>query len=165
MSVPLGEPTLSIIVPCPPESHSCRSAMDECITSILGQDFDSFELCVVEGIDATIRQIPEGSAHTFDGRVRRISGPFTSRAAALNAGLAQARGDWVLVLRTDVAPVRLKRSALTAFVTVAARHSEAGMVYADYERIDSDGERHEIHLSPFHRGRLRETTDFGQVGS
>lgn len=161
MSVHSDQPAVSVIVPWSLESRSCRSAMDECITSILGQDFDSIELIVVNGSDAQTDQPAEGSAHAAERRVHRISGAFASRAAAFNAALADARGDWVLLLRTDVARVRLKRSAVTAFVTVAGRHSEAGMVYADYERVEADGKRHEIHLSAFHRGRLRETTDFG----
>jgi len=135
--------------------------MDEGITSILNQDFDSIEILVVDASDTPIDQPPAASAHASDERVRRITGPFANRAAAFNDALAEARGEWILLLRTDIAPVRLKRSAVTAFVTVAARHSDAGMIYADYERVDADGKRYEIHLSPFHPGRLRETTDFG----
>lgn len=137
--------------------------MDACITSILGQGFDSIELIVLGACDAPTDPLAEGAAHGLDGRIHRIPGPFASRAAAFNAALAKTRGDWVLLLGTDVAPVQLKRSAVTAFLTAAGRHPEAGMVYADYERVEADGKRHEIHLSPFHHGRLRETTDFGRA--
>ena len=100
---------------------------------------------------------------------RHVPGTFTDRAAMFNAGIRAARGEYVLLLFNDRSRVTLKRSAARTMVMAATRgvpdgaRPPAAMVYADYERVNPDGSRHEVHLLDWHAGRLRDTVDFGSV--
>lgn len=109
-------------------------------------------------------------------RVRHVPGTFRNRAAMYNAALNAARGEFLLAVGTESAPVTLRRSAAQTFVIAAQRGSPLstpvsgdtcattiGMVYADYERIDASGQRKDVHLLDWHEGRCRDTTDFGSA--
>ncbi len=95
--------------------------------------------------------------------LRHVPGSFKSRAVMYNAAIRAATGDYVLLVSNDAAQVVLKRSAARTMVMAAARHPQAGMVYADYERIDVVGHARDVHLLDWHEGRLRDSTDFGAV--
>ena len=46
---------------------------------------------------------------------------------------------------------------------LSAEDRPVGLVYADYERIEADGQRRDVHLLDLHAGRLRDTLDLGAV--
>ncbi len=85
------------------------------------------------------------------------------RATALRTAIESAAGANVLLIINDTAPVHLRRSALRTMLMAARRRPGVGLVYADYEILDLDGNRAETHLLDFHPGRLRETFDLGNV--
>jgi len=154
-------PTVSVIVAWPPPSAGSEAAATACVRTALDQDYDAIELILVGHGDEPGAAMETAPPPAPLRPIRRIAGSFPSRAAALNAALAGAGGGFVLILRTDLGALTLRRSAVTAFVAAARRHPRAGMIYADYERCDPEGTRRQVHLSPYHAGRLRETTDFG----
>jgi glycosyltransferase involved in cell wall biosynthesis len=150
------------------------------IASALAQDVPIHEL-IVAGCPDTESAPSEPRAENGP-RVRVLPDAYRNRAAACNAALRDATGEFVLFLFNDSGPVTLKLSAVRAMLMAATRQSGAaeadpslrpeqrlqplasvGMVYADYERIESDGHRREIHLLDWHPGRLRDTVDFGSL--
>jgi glycosyltransferase involved in cell wall biosynthesis len=107
-------------------------------------------------------------------RVQHVPGTFKNRAAMYNAALDAAKGELLLVVSCESAPITLRKSAVQTLVIAAQRENPlstpvsgvahattVGMVYADYERIDAAGQRKDVHLLDWHEGRCRDTTDFG----
>lgn len=137
-----------------------RDAFQVCLAAALEQDHPKFEVIVVDD---------RGTSATFEvdakhaERVHHLPGDYATRAAAYNAALQEARGDYLLAILNAEQPVVLRRSAVRTMVMAAARRGPAAMVYADYELIDPDGARQDIHLLDWHEGRLRDTVDFGHA--
>lgn len=88
-------PKVSVVVPF----HNEERYIDECITSVLSQTFSDFELIMVDD-GSTDRST--GIVNNYavkDERVRLITLKKSGLVAALNAGIAAARGD--LIARMD----------------------------------------------------------------
>jgi len=139
-----------------------RKAFGEGLIAALEQDHPPVEVCVVDtrGPSATPDFIPDGADRS---RIRHLPGEYANRAAMFNAAIASAAGDYVLVVLNDQAQVVLRRSAIQVMLMAATRDADAGMVYADYERIEADGTCRDVHLLDWHEGRLRDTLDIGQA--
>jgi glycosyltransferase involved in cell wall biosynthesis len=90
-------PKVSLIIPCLNESRF----IGDCLESVLRSDFESgdLEVLVVDGEsdDGTARII-DSYADRFP-RIRRLNNPRRNTPAALNVGLAHARGD--IIVRLD----------------------------------------------------------------
>lgn len=81
----------------------------------------------------------------------------------LSSALTQIQTSYFLLVLTNQGPVYLRRSCLTHFSLTAARHPEAGYFYGDYDLVGPSGRRTEVHLLPFHVGRVRDNLDLGQA--
>lgn len=88
-------PVVSVVLPAFNAAHTIRRA----VASIQGQSFADWELLVIDdgSVDAT-RDIVADHAR-LDGRIRLVSQGHAGLVAALNAGLAAARGE--LIARMD----------------------------------------------------------------
>lgn len=94
----MDSPLVTVIVPCRQEA----GFIEACIESILANDYplDRLEVLVVDGTSddgtrAILERVAAEQAH-----VRVIDNPARTTPAALNRGLAEAGGDWIL--RMDV---------------------------------------------------------------
>ena len=95
---PDSSPFVSVIVPCRQEAEY----IERCIRSILANDYPAnrIEVLVVEGAsDDGTRAILERLA-ADQSSIRVIDNPAGTTPAALNRGLAEARGEWIV--RMDV---------------------------------------------------------------
>ncbi len=149
-----------------------RAAMTGVLEAAASQDLPGAEIIVIDSRGPSARRdfIP---AAADPARFIHLPAKYANRAAMYNAALRAAHGDFLLALYNDQSPVTLKRSAAQAMLMAATRMDGSGtavsggtglpvgMVYADYERIDANGQRKEVHLLDWHPGRLRDTTDFG----
>lgn len=165
-----------------PCAHA-RSAFVGGLRSALEQDLPPVEVIVVDGRGpaAAVDFVPDDVDRS---RVRHVPGTYANRAAMFNAAIEAANGELLLLIFNDEAAVTLRRSALRVMVMAATRgfgvqgsgfgdsrtpdrsadrSLPIGMVYADYERIESGGARREVHLLDWHEGRLRDTVDFGRA--
>ncbi|MFQ5490347.1 MAG: glycosyltransferase [Phycisphaerae bacterium] len=133
-------------------------ALTACVRSALEQDHPAVEVVVVEGGGPETRW-----ADLLESdRVRHLPGKFINLAAMYDAGIAAAGGEYVLLIYGDARRIELRRSAVQTLVMAAVRGDvPAGMVYADYERIEADGSTKDIHLLDWHPGRTRQEADFG----
>lgn len=87
----------SIIMPV----YNAAAYLKNTVDSVLGQDFQDFELIAVDdgstdGSAGILRELA-----LRDGRVRPLTKPNGGPASARNAGLAAARGEYVLFLDAD----------------------------------------------------------------
>ena len=142
------------------EAEWCR-----CLTSVLEQDCPVNEVIVADIGSAATSSAGEGYSELpiSDSRVQHLPGCHPHRAAALQAVCAAARGEYLLLVVNDAAPVYLRRSAVQTLLMAATRRAGVGMVYADYDLVAPDGTVTEVHLHDYHPGRLRETLDLGRV--
>ncbi len=121
---------VSVIMP----THNRAHLIGESIASALGQSLPPAEIIVVD----------DGSSdHTFDV-VREFSGCVTclrqanaGKSAALNRGIAAARGDYLLVLDDDDL---LPAGALAAHVAALEAEGTAGFSWGQFARFSGRGE-------------------------
>ena len=139
----------------------------KCVQAALDQDLPPLEVIVVDarGPNARLDFPADELANPI---LHHVPGKFANRAAMFNAALSAAGGEFLLLLVNDQAAIRLRRSALRTMVMSAVRHTESksdapSLVYADYERLETDGNRREMHLCDWHAGRLCDTLDLGNA--
>jgi len=103
------------------------------LESVADQEVEAVEHLVIDGgsSDAT-REI----ARDFGAHVRLISEPALRQAAAVNRGIREARGDYVLVLNADDV---LYPGALAALRNAIQADPPPDVVYADAAFIDAGG--------------------------
>ena len=104
-----------------------------------------FELAEKEGVVCEIipanKQFLSASAHT----------------------LAKIKTPYFVFIQTDSAPVYLQKNALDLYCWAINRNPDAGLFYSDYDLIEPEGQKKEVHLLQFHSGRVRDNMDFGKV--
>ena len=88
-------PLVSVIVPTYNRAHLIRRTVD----SILGQSYRHFELLVVN--DGGSDHTPQAIANVHDERLRYLTQRHAGQAAARNAGLQLARGEYVAFCDDD----------------------------------------------------------------
>ncbi|MFH1747275.1 MAG: glycosyltransferase family A protein [Planctomycetota bacterium] len=168
--------TVSIVLPRGNQLPYDEEGFQASLRAALLQDHQPAEVLVVDGRgpEAPVDFIPPDVDVAV---VQHLPGHYANRAAMCSAALAAATGDFLLLVLSDQAQVRLKRSAVGTLVMAATRRRWAsagtssardanqpvGLVYADYERIEPDGQCVEVHLLDWHAGRLRDTFDIGNV--
>lgn len=109
-----------------------------CIQSVRRQRYPHWELCIVYDRscdDRTVKYLQSIAAN--DSRIRAISLKSSAGVAtALNAGLANATGDFVLFLHHDD---EVHPSALLEVVRRLNRAAHVDLIYSDEDRIDDVG--------------------------
>ncbi|MDH0746571.1 glycosyltransferase family 2 protein [Pseudomonas sp. GD03842] len=124
-------PLVSILVPC----FNHELYIEECLRSILAQDYDNFELIVVN--DGST----DGSAAKIEA-LQRLHGfqfyqqPNMGVSAALNLALSHARGEFIVTHDSDdiMLAGRIRRQ-----VSYMQEHPEVGLLGAKVIYIDSIG--------------------------
>ncbi|MGE0709610.1 MAG: glycosyltransferase family 2 protein [Planctomycetota bacterium] len=133
-------PLVSVLLPVrDPDPRWLAAALG----SLDAQSYLRWELCLVDdgSSDPRVLRLLEQAA-TAGARHARLAGEGISRA--LNAALALARGDWVLVLDHDD---ELAPSAL-AWVAWTARDPAVDVIYSDEDKLDPTGRRVEPFFKP-----------------
>ncbi len=87
-------PVVSVIIP----TYNRASFLDEAIESVLGQDFQDFELIVVDdsSTDSTSHLLSR-----YGSRLTRLSQSHRGVSAARNLGIRSARGKYIAFLDSD----------------------------------------------------------------
>jgi len=128
-------PLISVITPVfdTPVQH-----LEEAVESVLAQAYENWELVLVDDGSADsdlLRVLP-----TFAARDRRIvlasPAKHAGISAALNRGLALARGEWVAFLDHDDL---LEPDALFLIVKLLQTHPDADLIYSDEDKLGEDG--------------------------
>ncbi len=124
------------------------------IIQSLHNQFKKFDQVIVYGDNEQI----ESLAVQMDFQFVRTD--MSSKSAALNKALKQAKGDAVLICNNDSQVIEFKRSAAQFFAMLLQRHPQCCMIYSDYDLIDN-GTRKERKLLEWHPGRLMDSWDLG----
>jgi glycosyltransferase involved in cell wall biosynthesis len=138
---PAGPALVSVVVP----AFQAEAYLDETLESALGQDYDRVEVIVVDD-GSTDRTAEIAAAHGVQLLRREHRGP----AAARNAGLAVAGGEFVTILDADdLWPVdRVSRQ-----VDHLREHPELGIVLGLTEIFLTPGQPPPAHWPVAHTGR------------
>jgi glycosyltransferase involved in cell wall biosynthesis len=133
----MNEPRVTVLMP----AHNAGKYIAEAIRSVLDQDFQDFELLIVD--DGSVDDTRKMVAGFDDERIRLLVQEKKGISAALNAGLAVARGEYIARFDADdiCLPQRLSRQ--TAYLDA---HRDYVLTGSDAEYISEDGE----HLFDFH---------------
>jgi len=134
-------------------------ALNKTIESLIKQNYENWELLIVDERGENVTY-PGLKAHD---RIRHLMGKFKNSAAALNHGIANATGEFIMLVNNVNSLITFRLSTLELFLNVADRHPDLGMIYTDYCLLDASGSKKDIHLLDHHEGRLRDNMDFGAV--
>jgi GT2 family glycosyltransferase len=132
---PIAPPRFSIVTPVydPP-----IDVLKECIESVLAQDFDSWELILVDDFspNAAVPTVIAQYAQQ-DARIQLIERDTNGHiVAASNDGVAAATGEFIALLDHDDL---LVPEALSRVAEAIDRHDDVDYVYTDEDKVGEDG--------------------------
>lgn len=123
-------PLVSIIVPL----YNAEAVLKRCVDSILRQNYENFELLLVDdGSQDSSGAICDAYARE-DGRIRVFHKENTGVSDSRNLAIRQAKGAWIQFADADdwIAP------AATAALVTAAEAQACDMVICDFYRVIDD---------------------------
>lgn len=122
-------PTISVITP----SYNQARFLRRCVESVLSQEYPRLEYLVLDGAST------DGSVdilRSFGDALRWRSEPDGGQADAINRGVRETSGDYVLWLNSDD---ELRPGALRTLARCALANPDADVVYARADMIDEQG--------------------------
>lgn len=110
------------------------------LATIEAQLYDSWEICIVAGSGVPSDAMARLRSETDDRhKIRWISGPATTDMGQLiNAGLTEARGDFVLILPDQG---QLAEDALFEMAAALQTSPDLDFIFSDEDWIDDHGQR------------------------
>lgn len=122
-------PRISVIIP----TYNRRDLITEAIDSALAQTFTDYEVIVVDdgSTDDTLQQL-----RRYGDRIRYQFQDNRGVAAARNAGIRMARGEFVCFLDSDDL---WKPEKLAVQIRFAEAHPEYGLIASEQQYFDADG--------------------------
>ena len=130
----MSGPIVSIIVPV----YNAEKTIQRCVESILGQDFQDFELLLIDdGSQDASGALCDACAQR-DARVRVLHKENGGVSAARNLGLSQAQGVYLQFLDSDD---WITADATTMLVRTA-REYQCDLVISDFYRVVGDRVSH-----------------------
>ena len=136
-----------------------NKAYDKTIQSLINQNYDYWELVIVDERGEKA-QYPKISTQK---KIKHVPCQFKNRANSINQGLKKCTGDYVMLVDNEQSLITFRLSTLELFLHTAERHENTGMVYGDYRLIEANGSEKDIHLLDYHKGRLRDNLNFGDI--
>lgn len=128
-------PRVSVVMPAYNRADLIAASID----SVLVQRWDDFELLVVD--DGSTDATREVVRHVRDPRLRLLEQPHRGVSAALNAGIAAARGTYYARLDSDDL---WKPDFLAATLAAIEAPPPADVVYTRARVVGADGRRREL---------------------
>ncbi len=146
-------PLVSIITP----SYEQAEFLEDCIQSVLNQDYPNLEYIVVDGGSQ------DGSLEIIKSYEKSlawwVSEPDKGQADAINKGLAKANGEYVAWLNSDD---MYKGGAISSAVRQLEARPDVAMVYGDLDSVNREGQHfHTIHYQQY---TLLDLLSFRMIG-
>ncbi|HOF18296.1 MAG TPA: glycosyltransferase [Phycisphaerae bacterium] len=132
MNVPSTQPMFTVVMPV--YNHAAYVA--QAVESVLAQTFGDWELYIVD--DGSTDETPGivDDLASRDARILAIHQTNAGPAAARNAAIRQARGEWMAYLDSDDLWLP---DALACYAEFIARRPDAKFLYGYRHRLDDDG--------------------------
>jgi glycosyltransferase involved in cell wall biosynthesis len=127
----LDRARVSVVIPV----YNAERYVEASVRSVLASDLSELEIVVVDdgSTDRSAEIVREiGDPRIVLIQVRASGGPARPR----NIGIARARAPYVALLDADDL---IKADKLSSATAALDRHPEAGLAFADFEKIDGDG--------------------------
>ena len=140
-------PKVSVIIPTCNRARFLRAAIE----SVLNQTFQDFEIIVVD--DASNDDTPTMMETLPDTRIRYLrQGSKKGQGATRNAGILEARGEYIALLDDDDEwlPTKLQKQV----ALLDALPNEVGLIYTGFFRIDANSKRVLSEDIPQERGNV-----------
>jgi glycosyltransferase involved in cell wall biosynthesis len=136
----MDRPLVTVVTP----AYNAADSIEETVESVLNQDYHPLEYILVDdgSTDDTAERLKR-----FGGALRVVHQANGGEAAAVNRGIASARGEIVGVVNADdpILPGLLTRAAETL-----TQRSDIAGVYPDWLKIDAQGRViEEMRLPPY----------------
>jgi glycosyltransferase involved in cell wall biosynthesis len=146
MSGSCAEDLVSVVI----ATYNMGRYLPQAVQSVLGQSYANVDVQIVDdgSTDETPSVLKQWDDHP---RVRIHSQANAGKARAMNQGVALSGGSFIAFLDADDVwlPEKLSRQ-----MPLFAGHSEVGVVYSDYERMDGEGAALPKGPTHMHRGRV-----------
>ena len=130
------KPFISVLLPV----YNVKSQyLKECLDSILGQEYDNFEICVVDDASTLEETINTLKDYEKNKKIRvkfRKKNGHISRAT--NDALKMAKGEFIALIDNDDT---INKDAFYEVVKVLNNNKKIDMIYTDEDKINLDGER------------------------
>lgn len=127
----VGPPLVSIVIP----AHNCAGTVAATIESCLAQTWPNFEVVVVN--DGSIDNTRIELAH-FEPRIRVVDQENGGLAAARNAGLAVARGEFIALIDADDLMLPERIAVQAAVLTADSRCVLVSSDFAAFDDVHGD---------------------------
>ena len=139
-----SEPLISVVMPVynPP-----LAMLEDAIRSLQSQLYPNWELCVADdaSTDIAVHELLQQYASN-DSRIKIVFREANGHiSAASNSALELVNGEFVALLDNDDL---LSENALFWVADAIVTHPDAGLIYSDEDKIDSDGRRYDPYFKP-----------------
>lgn len=126
-------PKISVIIPC----YNLAQYLTDAVTSVLAQSEQDFEIIIVDDASPDDTSVLAERLASSDDRIRVIHNPTNLYlAGALNAGIEQARGKYILPLDADN---MLDRDTLRTLGNALDGNSDIDIAYGAVKFVELDG--------------------------
>ena len=137
-------PLISVVMPVynPP-----LAMLEDAIRSLQAQLYPNWELCVADdaSTDMAVHELLQRYAQN-DSRIKIVFREVNGHISATsNSALELVNGEFVALLDNDDL---LPEQALFWIADAIVSHPDAGLIYSDEDKIDSDGRRYDPYFKP-----------------
>lgn len=136
-------PLMSFIVPvynAPPK------LLEECLQSLLNQNYDNFEICIVDDHSTNDETLNTLKKYEKNSKIKikyRKENGMISKAS--NDAIKLASGEFIVLVDNDDT---IEKDALYYFVEALNNNKTIDMLYSDEDKLDYSGNRMEPHFKP-----------------
>jgi hypothetical protein len=125
-------PKVSVVIPI----YNASAYMDKCIESILAQDFEDFEIILVNdgSMDDSFEKA-ENWAEKYQGKISAFTQENAGQGDARNKGVLYAKGEYIMFVDSD--DTVDETFIVTAYRTIV--ENDADMAVFDAYIVDEDG--------------------------
>lgn len=138
------KPMFSVVIPV---YNTVTEQLEECIQSVLAQNYDNFQLILVDDHSTWDNVRPVLGKYEADPRVQVIYRAVNGHISiATNDGIAAAKGDFIVFMDCDDV---IEPDALMEFAKKLNQNQELDFIYSDEDKITEDGKiRHMPFFKP-----------------
>lgn len=137
------EPLISVLIPV----YNVKAKyLKACIDSVLNQNYDNFEICLVDDASTLQETLDTLKSYEDNPKVRikhRTKNGHISRAT--NDALAMAKGEFIALLDNDDL---LRKDALYKNIEALNKDKKLDLIYSDEDKLNRSGARCAPHFKP-----------------